>query len=196
MPLSTMHTFFMSSFVLSHLSTIVIQQVAGPAYIPLGRQLQLNGACSRSAGHQRDLKNRKSVPVHQHVPKGQMGILIRVRQLLARAHTGHPPSSILAQTLACTSASASAGIDTISGDCKDIRYWASCRRWILLIRRPHASSAAATTAVLAACTEKGCSPHISTAATTGVAPRDNGVMLLDVSHCDANVKLFPHVRTP
>jgi len=36
-------------------------------------------------------EKQESVPAHQHVPKGQMGILIRVRQLLARAHMGHPP---------------------------------------------------------------------------------------------------------
>ena len=35
-------------------------------------------------------EKQESVPAHQHVPKGQMGILIRVRQLLARAHMGHP----------------------------------------------------------------------------------------------------------
>src|SRR5713101_4207390 len=116
MPLSTVHTFFISLFVSSHLSTIVIQQVAGHAYIPLGRQLWLNGAHSHSAEHQRDLKNRKSVPACQHVPKGQTGILIRVGQLLARAHTGHPPSSISAQTSACTSASTSVGVDTVSRD--------------------------------------------------------------------------------
>jgi len=85
----------------------------------------------------------------------------------------------------------------IRGLCEDIHYWASRGRWILLTRRPHASTAAAAAATaLAACTEKGCSPQVSTAATAGVAPRDNGVMLLDASHRDADVKLFPRARAP
>jgi len=40
-------------------------------------------------------EKQESVPVCQHVPKGRMGILIRVRQLLARAHMGHPPMLML-----------------------------------------------------------------------------------------------------
>src|SRR6266853_1882392 len=40
------------------LRRIEIQQVAGHAYIPLEWQLRMHGARSRSAGHQKYLKNR------------------------------------------------------------------------------------------------------------------------------------------
>jgi len=104
-----MHTFFPSSFVLSHLSTIVIQQVAGPAVAVEQSTLSFSRTPKRS-------EKQEISPCAPACSKRTNRYSYQSQTAPGQSATGHPPSSILAQTSACTSASASAGVDTISGD--------------------------------------------------------------------------------